>query len=217
VDEPAFWTLIDASRAAAPSGGDAIATVLAGRLRELEPAEIVAFGEHWDAARESLFTRPVCDAATLLLGRFGDDSFLDVRAWIVTHGREQFERIVADPDALADLDEDRGNAFAESFGAIVYRAYVAATAAEPPPGPGPRGPYELTGERTDLDNEQLLATRFPRLAAIRAARAPQPAAPEPPPPQPHESFRCPECGAALSQRSFTSVRRGPRRRVATRG
>lgn len=45
-------------------------------------------------------------AAGLMLKFCSDDKFMDFRAWLVAKGRIVFERAVADPDSLAEVDVD---------------------------------------------------------------------------------------------------------------
>ena len=69
------------------------------------------------------------------------DGFDYFRGWLILQGREVFEHIVADPDALADLPVIRaqapGAAYLECEDTlyIASRAYRAATGEELPPHP----------------------------------------------------------------------------------
>jgi hypothetical protein len=103
-----------------------------------------------------------------LLRWVGDDSFMDVRAWIVTRGRAVLDRVIEDPDSLVEVAADQDNAFVESYGGLVYRAYKDATG-QAPPRTAPAGAVDLTGVRVNLKDEQAVRAHFPRLIALRAA------------------------------------------------
>jgi hypothetical protein len=201
VDEDQFWALIAQSRAEARGGGERLAEVLGSRLRQLSAEEILAFGQHWHAVHRRLFRWPIWDAATVLLGWVGDDSFRDVRAWIVSHGRSVVHQVVEDPDSLADLDEDRENAFVESFDGIDYKSYRAVAGHDPVYVPTVRMP-DPAGERANLKDAAVVARRFPRLAELAQAR--KPAAPVNMSAvvwAPDESQRCPRCSQSLTRMS----------------
>lgn len=104
----------------------------------LDGATIMRFAEHWHRASDRAFAWPVWDAAYLLLGWIGDDSFSDVQAWLISHGQATFERVVAEPDNLVELAWDQENAFVESYGGLIHKAHVAVTGEPPvwPPGTG---------------------------------------------------------------------------------
>jgi hypothetical protein len=204
VDEAGFWTLIADCRGDSSDGGH-LATLLRDRLRTLAGEEILSFGEHWYAASERLYTWPVWDAACLLLGWVGDDSFRDVRAWIATQGPDVLDRVAADPDSLVDLAGDSDNAFVEAFDSLVYDAYTTVTGEEPPARYGPTYP---AGARTDLKDEDATRARFPRLSAWRAANTATEDAEGPPTRRPDPVHRCPVCGDALSQWAYGTTRPG---------
>jgi hypothetical protein len=169
VDEVGFWALIDECRNSAGGTGERMAAILKRRLRELDGPTILAFDDHWYKVHRRAYTWPLWDAAVLLLGWVGDDSFGDVRDWLISHGRSTFERVVEDPDSLVDLDRDRDNAFVESYGGLTYRAYLAVTGTEPPRTP-PSGQLDPVGTRTNLKDENAVRAAFPRLAARSPAR-----------------------------------------------
>jgi hypothetical protein len=71
----------------------------------------------------------------LLLGGIADDTFMDFRTWLVCHGRETYERAMADPDAIVDPPYDQDE---EDFGFAEQFAYVADEVYELRPGHGRR-------------------------------------------------------------------------------
>jgi hypothetical protein len=205
VDEDQFWTLIADSRAQEPGGGERLADALGNRLRQLSADEIFEFGRHWYAVMDRLYTWPIWDAAIVLLGWVADDSFRDVRAWIVTHGQAAVDQVVANPDELADLAQDQEHAFVEAFDGIVYKSYRAVTGHDPvyPPSGGSIDP---SGERTNLKDAEAVAARFPRLAELARAQ------PKKAPIDlsavvwaPDDIERCPRCDQSLTRMSIKHV------------
>jgi hypothetical protein len=200
VDEDQFWALIAHSRDQEPGGGDQMAEALRERLAQLSADEVYAFGRFWNAAFDRLCTWPVWDAASVLLGWVGDDSFRDVRAWIVSHGRSVVDMVVENPDSLAELAFDEDNAFEEGFDGIAYKTYQSVAGHLPE---FERGSGDPAGERTNLKDRAAVTTRFPRLAELALAKKPADLvdmskvvwAPD-------EGHRCPHCSQTLTRMSI---------------
>ncbi|MFE6787867.1 DUF4240 domain-containing protein [Streptomyces sp. NPDC057680] len=100
-----FWQLIEATRnqVSNPNDSEAVARMAALLLASLPVEEIVAAEQVlWDLMVDS-YTNPLWAAAYIANGGCSDDGFDYFRGWLITQGREVFERAVADPDALAEL------------------------------------------------------------------------------------------------------------------
>src|SRR5262245_34632186 len=82
--------------------GDAIAEELVTRLAALGTDSAISFDAHLHRAHDVLNRWDVWAAAYLINGGCSDDSFIDFKLGIVTLGREWHQRVVADPDSLAD-------------------------------------------------------------------------------------------------------------------
>ena len=175
MDTNAFWTLVEDTRAAAASNGpDSLAEqhvgTLTAALEDLSDDDVRAFDRELRAVRGRANRWDLWAAAYLALGGASDDSFLDFRNWLITHGRETFERVLADPDAVADLawDEDEND-----FGAAEHWANTATEVLEDrgldedeDDGADPAEDDEFgepTGEPFPEDDDEWFAARFPRL------------------------------------------------------
>ncbi|PWU55255.1 molybdenum metabolism regulator [Micromonospora sp. S4605] len=102
-----FWALIEAS-AAATDGPDARLAWLTDRLAERPTDDVVDFALRLDEARARVDTWSLWGAALRVCGGLcSDDGFHYFQAWLVGLGRETFERVAADPDALADVPQVR--------------------------------------------------------------------------------------------------------------
>ncbi|MEU7800431.1 DUF4240 domain-containing protein [Micromonospora arborensis] len=164
VEQTVFWRIVEGARTEAGSDTERVAQVLLRRLRALTPHEIQRFEKLWFQEQDELYSWPIRDAATLLLGPFNDDDFRTAQAWIVSHGRRVMRRIQTDPDSLVELAPDRHNARIDWFCGLPIEAHIAATGV-PFAINGPSGLDTPLGNPTDLTDEALTRQRFPNLTA----------------------------------------------------
>lgn len=116
-----FWEIVDVTgaRSGAPMADRVEA--LERLLADSDDLEVRGFAEQLVAAQVRAYRWDLWAAAYVALGGCGDDGFLDFRSWLIAQGRDVFERVLAEPDALADLswdedEEDFGDA--EAWAAI---------------------------------------------------------------------------------------------------
>jgi hypothetical protein len=153
------------------------------RLAELEPAEILAFQRCFDRAGSAADRWELCAAASVIWGYISDDGFSDFRAGLIGLGRETFERVVADADALADLDVVRraargGDRFvlaAEELGYAAERAYARRTGDdeafwEDLPDDGEDHERGWSGRFGSTEDAARIPGRLPRLTALFAEK-----------------------------------------------
>jgi hypothetical protein len=185
VDRDEFWALVAANRAAAAAlpATERVRGLLRHRtverrltqrqvqalrdqLARSADDDVLAFRTHLDAVSRQAYTWDLWGAAYVAHGGLGDDSFTDLRTWLVMQGREAWERVLSDPDALVELQwrED-----GEDLGDAELWAYVAKEVWEERHGDGlPVDPLEPArapaGEPFDEDDEDALRRRYPRLA-----------------------------------------------------
>jgi hypothetical protein len=105
VDTRQFWELIqDARRQVSDAtDGQAVAARATALLSGYPREEIVAAGPVLRNLLAESYRAPLWAAAYMINGGCSNDGFDDFRGWLIAQGREVFERIVTDPDALADL------------------------------------------------------------------------------------------------------------------
>jgi hypothetical protein len=109
-------------------------------------------------------------AAYVVHGGASDDGFEYFRRWLISKGRGVFERVVAEPDDLADLlvpevegvlefeefSYVAGDVWSQRTGKGIDEFYAAATSDRVLPGAAPQGtPFE--------EDEAFLSTRYPKL------------------------------------------------------
>ncbi|MER5845941.1 DUF4240 domain-containing protein [Streptomyces sp. NPDC002012] len=175
MDTTDFWNLIDDARAQVTDPEDAEAVVerasalLAARPRE----EIVAAQQLlWDLMAAS-YRAPLWAAAYTINGGCSDDGFDYFRGWLIAQGREVFERVVADPDTLAELPVIRAAApeglemECERMLGIAWDAHRAA-AGEELPGDSFTIDYPALDPEWDFDfdDAERVALRLPKLDAL---------------------------------------------------
>ncbi|MCM0674719.1 DUF4240 domain-containing protein [Micromonospora phytophila] len=181
-----FWALIEASATATADPDERLAW-LTDRLAERPADDAVDFALRLDEARARADTWHLWGAALHLCGGLcSDDGFHYFQAWLVGLGRETFERVVADLDALADVPEVRRLAERptddwddaewpdwESLDYVAGRAYERITGL--PEGLDDaveargRARSELpdpVDEAWDLDEPEEVARRYPKLVAL---------------------------------------------------
>ncbi|MEY9489083.1 hypothetical protein RKD26_004877 [Streptomyces calvus] len=166
MDETEFWELMDAAREDAEGDPEEQADLLVERLVRLDPEAVLDFARHFEARYHRAYRWDLWGAAWLLLGGASDDAFDYFRCWLIGQGREVFEGALHDPDALADLLEDFDEELdgdGEDLGYAADEAYEQLTGTVAPDLGLPAAPAEPEGSPFDLENEALLAERYPRL------------------------------------------------------
>jgi len=106
MDDDTFWTLIENCRQRTPDPDERVAW-LCGQLAGGPEPEIVGFHICLDRVLPPSGTWDLWAAADRIMGWCSDDSFFHFRLWLVGLGRESFERVARDPDALAELPDVR--------------------------------------------------------------------------------------------------------------
>jgi hypothetical protein len=166
MDETEFWELIDATREAADGDAEEQADLLVERLTRLDPEQVLDFARHFESRYNRSYRWDLWGAAWVLLDGASDDVFDAFRCWLIGQGRHVFEGAVHDPDSLADLLEDFDEEIdgdGEELGYAADEAYEQLTGTETPDLGVPPVPAEPEGTPFDLENESVLAERYPRL------------------------------------------------------
>jgi len=175
MDKQQFWQLIEEARSKAsdPDDGEEVARRTASTLAGQPPEEIAAAQQVlWDLMADS-YRNPLWAAAYVINGGCSDDGFDYFRGWLITQGRQVFEQVVADPDALAELPVVRAAADAglefecEEALAIAWDAHIMATGEELPGDVFTiRYPELDPAWNFDFDDRDEMTCCLPRLAAL---------------------------------------------------
>ncbi|MFD7497455.1 DUF4240 domain-containing protein [Streptomyces sp. NPDC059832] len=170
-----FWQLVEAARnqVSNPKEGEKVAR-RATSLLAAQPAEEIVAAQQvlWDLMADS-YTNPLWAAAYVINGGCSDDGFDYFRGWLIVQGREVFERMVADPDALAEVPVVRASAAdgidldCEETLSIVWDAHITATGKQLPDDAFTiRYPELDLAWGFDFDDRGEMTRRLPRLAAL---------------------------------------------------
>lgn len=121
-----FWALVDHS---ATWGEDADAQLMDLRtsLSRLTPSQIAAFQSYFEEAMIRSYRWDLWGAAYVAKGGASDDGFEYFQRWLISRGRTDFERVLADPDALADLaiPDAQSDLEFEAFGYVAPEVWSA--------------------------------------------------------------------------------------------
>ena len=106
IDEDRYWQIIHDTKAR--SGGDQgrQEDLLVEALEKLPLQDIVGFRLRTDKLLYDTYDQHLWCAGYIMNGGLSDDGFEYFRLWLIGQGREIFDRAKANPDSLADLDED---------------------------------------------------------------------------------------------------------------
>ncbi len=168
-----FWSIIDESRAGFdPSRRDgnmnAQVASLRGSLSKLPPAEIGAFSNRFTELFHNAYRWDLWAAGYIIEGGCSDDGFMDFRYWLISMGRDVYDKAMADVESLADVASGPGIEVTrfEEFGSIAVELLRTMGVSESDAGVMElKHPDDPAGEEWDDDD---LATRFPTLTAAEA-------------------------------------------------
>jgi hypothetical protein len=157
MDENEFWRIIGIARRA----DEDRVNVLAAGLAKRSASEIQAFQQHYDRCIVRAYTWELWGAAYVMNGGCSDDGFRYFRDWLISEGREVFERALANPESLADLPHQEDCSL-EDYGYVALEAFESA-------GGNDELDRDMSTEGADPTGEEWteedLPTRFPRLTA----------------------------------------------------
>lgn len=122
MEEARFWDLVH--RAKHQAGDDALRrpAELNGLLRDAEALDVSAFHERYVKELERADRPSLRAVAEALIKNCTDSNFVAFRDWLVSEGRETFERVVADPASLP-APVWKEVVTLEAFGYVAPRVY----------------------------------------------------------------------------------------------
>jgi hypothetical protein len=148
--------------------------VLLPALSALPPEDMLAFKQRFEYYVAQAHRIGLWGAAYTINGGCSDDSFYYFCCWVVTLGRDAFERVTANPDNLADIVVNEPGFFygTSGLGGVVRQAWMAATGRTDNDfykeweRLGSLGPASDEGEDWDFDDDDEVWRRLPRLARM---------------------------------------------------
>lgn len=159
MNDTRFWQLIDETRVEADGDVERHAELLEERLAVEDAAAIAEFDRLFRQKRIDAYRWDLWAAAYVINGGCSDDCFEYFRNYLISLGRERFEKAVEDPDSLAEI-EVAEEPEAESLGYAATAAYERVAGKEMAVS-GPLDPGEPAGKAWEEDE---VASIVPRLA-----------------------------------------------------
>ena len=155
-----FWNII--AKVDRESGGDfgKKCELLDGHLRKLPLAEVLSFDAHFTACLDRAYTWELWAAAYIMGGGCSDDGFWDFRSTLISMGREIFERALADPETLAEVEFKTDHWQREGFQYVATTVERDLSGGQEFPRSRPH-PEDPSGEPWD---ESKVAEIYPKLA-----------------------------------------------------
>jgi len=148
-----FWSLIGQARRPGQ---------LHEELSRLPDEQLLSFERLHAAYMNRAYTWGLWGAAYVINGGCSDDTFEYFRAALISLGRNVYERALADPDSLADVDlqeEEEWEDWMSPTMHVIHTRTGKYGFVGPPAEPAPHQP---SGEEW---SDEDLESRFPRLAA----------------------------------------------------
>jgi hypothetical protein len=166
MNEEEFWTLIEETKAQAENDDELQQQLITERLMQLPPQAISDFDDLFTLKTNQAYDHKLWAAADIIDGGCSDDCFMDFRGWLIAQGRQVYEKALADPDSLAELELIDGE-YWEGYRYCTTDAYRAVTGEEDMPYDATSPsfaarihPDEPTGERWE---DEELNELLPRL------------------------------------------------------
>jgi len=110
-----FWSIVEKVHAASEGDMDRKCELLEAELRRLQLEEVRAFHAHFYECKDRAYSWELWAAAYIIGHGCSDDKFSDFRSTLISMGRETFERTLADPQSLADINYDADSADYEGY------------------------------------------------------------------------------------------------------
>ena len=121
-----FWKLIETSRRGAESIDDQMGK-LHDLLVPLSTEDILGFDRCFQECIRDAYTEELWAAAYIVNGGCSDDGFDYFMGWLIAHGRNAFEAVLADPERLVDIAERDDHVECERMWSAAAIAYEAKT------------------------------------------------------------------------------------------
>jgi hypothetical protein len=164
LEAPQFWQLMQDTRSASDNDTGRQSQLLQERLSKLSPQAIVDFAHRREQLDRGAYTYKMWGAAYVIEDGCSDDCFRDFRAYVISLGRDAYEKALANPDSLASIAQDAETGDWENADNVAGDAYSSRTGND-----FPLDDSDLSGAPSgtpiNLDDEGDLVRRYPQLAA----------------------------------------------------
>ena len=159
MEEDAFWSIIEKSRAASRGQYETQIHALEQILVALKPFEIEKFDRRFTELLAASYDWKLWGAAYVINGGCSDDCFDYFRQYLIAHGKEKFYQTLKDPESCADWIKSDEQEEWEGLQYAAMNAYKQKTGRELPQYNIAR--FELKGKPFD---EETVDKQYPKLA-----------------------------------------------------
>ena len=121
LDEDRYWSLIQQAQDNTEDL-DEMEEYLVEEIEKLTPKEMVGFYLRTHYFLDKAYTSELWCAAYIINGGSSDDGFEYFRLWLISAGKDIYQKAIANPDSLADVVET-GNDY--EFEALTYAPITA--------------------------------------------------------------------------------------------
>jgi hypothetical protein len=122
MDEKTFWKIVDAAKSQVGANFQARPQALETQLGVLTLDSLAEFQRTYESMLLRANRWDLWGAAYLMNGGCSDDGFKYFRDWLISEGRDTFDRALAEPDSLASFPS-REYFELESFGYAASKVY----------------------------------------------------------------------------------------------
>lgn len=122
MDVERFWELVHGAKRQAGDDMFQRPAELNGILRDVEPIDVAAFHERYGKELERADKPTLRAVADAFIKNCTDSNFVAFRDWLISEGRETFDRVVADPSSLP-APVGKEVVTLEAFGYVAGRVY----------------------------------------------------------------------------------------------
>ncbi len=164
MDETKFWAIMEGVTQL--SDKEEQCQTLQADLAKLQADEIIAFQAFFDKVIDSAFTWDLWGAAHTIAGKCSNEEFLDFRCWLVSKGKEIYDKALTDADCLAEVVCQDEECFFDALLYVPFEAWSEKTGRGIDDFPESRSqqPEEPIGEEWKAESDDL-AKRLPKLTA----------------------------------------------------
>lgn len=155
-----FWNVVEKIHNASGGDMDKKCELLDAELRQLSLDEVRSFHAHFTECKDRAYSWELWAAAYIICGGCSDDKFSDFRSTLISMGQQTFERTLADPQSLADMDYDADVADYEGYQYVPSQVESDLSGGQNFPRSRPH-PKDPSGTIWDEDR---VAELYPRLA-----------------------------------------------------
>lgn len=116
LDLDEFWKIVEHSVRQSAGDVELQESILISELRKLSPEKVIGFRLRTDKLLHDTYSSEMWCAAYIMNGGCSDDGFEYFRLWVISRGREVFERAEAIPDSLVSEADSNSEGYYEFEG-----------------------------------------------------------------------------------------------------